>query len=29
MCRGVLSGIKPAGEWTEHRIISAAIGQSE
>ncbi len=29
MCRGVLSGLKPAGEWTEHRIISAAIGQSE
>jgi len=29
MCRGVLSGIKPAGDWTEHRIISAAIGQSE
>jgi len=29
MCRGVLSSLKPAGEWTEHRIISAAIGQSE
>ncbi|MBI3874940.1 MAG: sugar ABC transporter ATP-binding protein [Verrucomicrobia bacterium] len=29
MCRGVLSDAKPAGEWTEHSIISAAIGQSE
>jgi ribose transport system ATP-binding protein len=28
MCRGVLSEIRPAPEWTEHSIISAAIGQS-
>ena len=27
MCRGVLSEVRPAGEWTEHSIISAAIGQ--
>jgi ribose transport system ATP-binding protein len=26
MCRGVLSAVRPAGEWTEHSIISAAIG---
>ena len=29
MCRGVLSEVRPASEWTEHRIISAAIGQSD
>ena len=27
MCRGVLSEVRPAGQWTEHRIIAAAIGQ--
>jgi ribose transport system ATP-binding protein len=27
MCRGVLSEIRPANQWTEHGIISAAIGQ--
>jgi len=27
MCRGVLSGIKPVEDWTEHSIISVAIGQ--
>jgi ribose transport system ATP-binding protein len=26
MCRGVLSEVRPVGEWTEHGIISAAIG---
>src|SRR6058998_1321330 len=29
MCRGVLSAIRPVKEWTEHSIISAAIGGSE
>jgi ribose transport system ATP-binding protein len=29
MCRGVLSPIRPASEWTEHSIIAAAIGQRE
>jgi ribose transport system ATP-binding protein len=29
MCRGVLSEVRPAGGWTEHSIISAAIGQTE
>ena len=29
MCRGVLSEVRPVSEWTEHKIISAAIGQSE
>ena len=27
MCRGVLSAVKPAGQWTEHEIIATAIGQ--
>jgi ribose transport system ATP-binding protein len=27
MCRGVLSEVRPASEWTEHSIIAAAIGQ--
>lgn len=27
MCRGVLSEVRPAAEWTQHSIISAAIGQ--
>jgi ribose transport system ATP-binding protein len=29
MCRGVLSKVRPAREWTEHSIISAAIQQGE
>ena len=29
MCRGVLSSIRAANEWTEHSIIAAAIGQNE
>ena len=29
MCRGVLSKVRPVGQWTEHSIIAAAIGQSE
>jgi ribose transport system ATP-binding protein len=29
MCRGVLSEVKPVGEWTEHSIITAAVGASE
>jgi ribose transport system ATP-binding protein len=29
MCRGVLGEVRPVNEWTEHRIISEAIGQSE
>jgi len=28
MCRGVLSTVKPTGEWTEHDIIATAIGQT-
>ena len=28
MCRGVLSSIRPASEWTEHTIIAAAVGQT-
>lgn len=28
MCRGVLSEVRPVSEWTEHGIISAAIGSS-
>lgn len=28
MCRGVLTAVKPASEWTEHGIIAAAIGQA-
>jgi hypothetical protein len=27
MCRGVLSAVKPANEWSEHEIIATAIGQ--
>jgi ribose transport system ATP-binding protein len=26
MCRGVLSDVKPAGEWTEHSMIATSIG---
>jgi ribose transport system ATP-binding protein len=26
MCRGVLSAVKPVGEWTEHSVIAAAVG---
>jgi ribose transport system ATP-binding protein len=29
MCRGVLSEVRPAAEWTEHSIIAAAIGSPE
>ncbi|MBI4324137.1 MAG: sugar ABC transporter ATP-binding protein [Chloroflexi bacterium] len=29
MCRGVLSEVRPAADWTEHSIISAAIGQPD
>ncbi|HVR35854.1 MAG TPA: sugar ABC transporter ATP-binding protein [Methylomirabilota bacterium] len=28
MCRGVLTEVRPAAHWTEHDIISAAVGQS-
>jgi ribose transport system ATP-binding protein len=28
MCRGVLAEVRPTSEWTEHSIISAAIGQT-
>ena len=28
MCRGVITQIRPASEWTEHSIMAAAIGQS-
>jgi ribose transport system ATP-binding protein len=28
MARGVLSAVRPVGEWTEHSIIAAAIGQA-
>ena len=28
MCRGVLSTVRPVEQWTEHSIITAAIGQS-
>jgi ribose transport system ATP-binding protein len=28
MCRGVITQIRPASEWTEHSIMSAAIGQA-
>ncbi|MEW6305206.1 MAG: sugar ABC transporter ATP-binding protein [Verrucomicrobiota bacterium] len=27
MCRGALTEVRPAADWTEHSIISAAIGQ--
>ena len=26
MCRGILSEVKPASDWTEHSIITAAVG---
>jgi ribose transport system ATP-binding protein len=26
MCRGVLTAVRPVSEWTEHGIVSAAIG---
>ncbi|MCF7764981.1 MAG: sugar ABC transporter ATP-binding protein [Verrucomicrobia bacterium] len=29
MCRGTLSEVRPVADWTEHSIISAAIGQTE
>jgi ribose transport system ATP-binding protein len=28
MCRGVLSAIRPAGDWNEHALMAAATGQS-
>jgi ribose transport system ATP-binding protein len=28
MCRGQLSAIRPASEWTEHEIIATAIGRT-
>ncbi len=28
MCRGVLSEVRPADQWTEHSIMAAAIGQA-
>jgi ribose transport system ATP-binding protein len=28
MCRGVLSEIRPVAQWTEHKIMAAAIGQA-
>ena len=27
MCRGVLSEVRPADQWTEHAIMAAAVGQ--
>ena len=29
MCRGVLSAVRPAGDWTGPGIVAAAIGQSD
>jgi len=29
MCRGVLSEVRPAGQWTEHTLLASAIGQKE
>jgi ribose transport system ATP-binding protein len=29
MCRGVLSEVRPADQWTEHKIMAAAIGQAD
>ncbi len=29
MCRGRLSEMRPAADWTEHSIIAAAIGQTD
>ena len=29
MCRGVLKEVRPASEWTEHSIITAAIGAGD
>lgn len=28
MCRGAITQVRPASEWTEHSIMSAAIGQT-
>jgi ribose transport system ATP-binding protein len=28
MCRGVLSEVRPVDQWTEHKIMAAAIGQA-
>jgi ribose transport system ATP-binding protein len=27
MCRGILSEVRPANQWTEHGIMTAAVGQ--
>jgi len=29
MCRGMLTAVRPASEWTEHTLMAAAIGQPE
>ncbi len=29
MCRGVLSEVKPVSDWTEHSIITAAVGAAD
>lgn len=29
MCRGTLTEVRPIGQWTEHSIISAAVGAAE
>jgi ribose transport system ATP-binding protein len=28
MCRGVLSEVRPVGQWTEHRLMAGALGQT-
>ena len=28
MCRGMLSDVRPAGDWTEHSIMTTAIGEA-
>ena len=28
MCRGTLSDVRPAGDWTEHSIMTTAIGEA-
>ena len=28
MCRGVLSEVRPVDQWTEHKLMAAAIGQA-
>jgi ribose transport system ATP-binding protein len=29
MSRGMLSGVRPATDWTEHSIITAAMGAAQ